>query len=160
MNPEDASAAQEDGQSQAEAEAEAMAAPETEAQTDVEAQADAEAEAEAECVPQFDNRSRRSSRSERSSRWSRVAAAKTRSRRTSDASLRVTRRSLSRAGRANDDNSRPPPVPTLPGNLDSSFLDLSSRNPSSSVDDVPLLTLGKLSSAGMCRFLDSNSERY
>jgi len=68
--------------------------------------------------------------SERSSRWSRVAAAKTRSRLTSHASLRVTKRSLSRAGRA-DDKLRPPPVPHIPGNLqDSSFLDLDGKNPS------------------------------
>lgn len=83
------------------------------------------------------NRSRRSSRSERSSRWSRVAAAKTRSRRTSNASLRVTKRSRSRAGRGSEDKREAPPVPTLPGALqDSSFLDLDSRQPSYAEDFV------------------------
>lgn len=54
------------------------------------------------------------------SRWSRVVAAKTRSRRTSNASLRVTARSRSRAGRGSDDQRERPPVPDLPD----SFLDL------------------------------------
>jgi hypothetical protein len=76
------------------------------------------------------NHSRRHN-SDRSSRWSRVAAAKMRSRRTSDASLRVTRRSLSRAGRGSEDKRRPPPVPNLPADLQgNSFLDLDNMSPS------------------------------
>jgi hypothetical protein len=68
--------------------------------------------------------------SERGSRWSRVTAAKTRSRRTSNASLRVTKRSLSRAGRVSEDRLRPP-VPSFPESLQgNSFLDLESKNPS------------------------------
>jgi hypothetical protein len=75
------------------------------------------------------NHSRRHN-SDRSSRWSRVAAAKMRSRRTSDASLRVTRRSLSRAGRGSEDKRRPP-VPNLPADLQgNSFLDLDNMSPS------------------------------
>ena len=76
------------------------------------------------------NSCRRSS--ERNSRWNRVTAAKTRSRRTSHGSLRVTKRSLSRAGRGSEDKIRPrPPVPILPERLQgNSFLDLESKHPS------------------------------
>jgi hypothetical protein len=66
--------------------------------------------------------------SERSTRWSRVAAARTRSRLTSHASLRVMRRSASRAGHGSEDKLRPPPVPNIPGNRqDNSFLDLDGK---------------------------------
>jgi hypothetical protein len=71
------------------------------------------------------SRSRRSSRSDHSTRWNQVVAAKTRSRRTSNASLRVTRRTRSTKGCASEDNVRPP-VPMLPSSCQnvSSFLDL------------------------------------
>ncbi|KIM90210.1 hypothetical protein PILCRDRAFT_811932 [Piloderma croceum F 1598] len=66
--------------------------------------------------------------SERSTRWSRVAAARTRSRLTSHASLRVMRRSASRAGHGSEDKLRPPPLPIIPGNRqDNSFLDLDGK---------------------------------
>ena len=86
--------------------------------------------------------------SERSSRWMRVAAAKTRSRRTSNASLRVTKRSVSRAGRSSEDKLQPPPVPNIPGNFhETSFLDLDSRHTSMSRDGdgvASLLARGRL----------------
>jgi hypothetical protein len=66
--------------------------------------------------------------SERSTRWSRVAAARTRSRLTSHASLRVMRRSASRAGQGFEDKLRPPPVPARPGNRQvNSFLNLDGK---------------------------------
>jgi hypothetical protein len=68
--------------------------------------------------------------SERRSRWGRVTAARTRSQRTSNASLRVTKRSLSRAGRTSEDRQQPPPVPHIhiPGNTQpNSFLDLNNN---------------------------------
>jgi hypothetical protein len=90
------------------------------------------------------NRSRRSSR-ERISRWSRVTAAKTRSRRTSNASLRVTKRSLSRAGRNSEDKLRPPPVPIIPGNLhESSFLEFDSKHTSMTREGEGEAYLGRL----------------
>ena len=68
--------------------------------------------------------SHQSTRSERSNRWNRVVAAKTRSRRTSNASLRVTARSRSKASRGTEDRRERPPVPDLPD----SFLDLGTAN--------------------------------
>ena len=73
------------------------------------------------------NRSRRNSRSDLSSRWNQVVAAKTRSQRTSNASLRVTKRNRSVAGRGPEDNLQPPPVPMLPDRQGLSFLDLNPR---------------------------------
>lgn len=94
-----------------------------------------QSEAEPEVAPSRPSRSRRSSRSDRGSRWSRVAAAKTRSRRTSNASLRMTKRSLSRAYHTSESNANPPPVPELPGSLhEGSFLELESRNASNAED--------------------------
>lgn len=71
------------------------------------------------------SRSRRQSGRSDRSKWDQIAAAKARSRRTSDANLRVTKRSRSKTDR----DSQPPPVPTMtfPGVQvlqQDSFLDL------------------------------------
>lgn len=87
-------------------------------------------------APEDHDRSRPSSRNSRTSRSTRVIAAKTRSRRTSDASLRVTQRSRSRARYAAE--GKAPPVPTLPTSMnvsEISFLEFDPNSPSP--DNVP-----------------------
>ena len=71
-------------------------------------------------TPSSRRSSHRSTRSESSSHWNRLVAAKTRSRRASNASLRVTTRSHSKPGRGSEDQRKRPPMPDLPD----SFLDL------------------------------------